>query len=191
MDFEGDSGSTYRARMRRIAGIVLIPGNRRSWRLSRVDGRHSRSDWTLVAGQPAPAIKERLMRSLRYSVAVFGLIALGAAAEHGGRLQPQGPAQVPADPARRGLRYARRRGGHRRLQGRAGDRRSEADRRLRAPRRAGQAAPPVRHHQRRQVPQPVELLPGRLRGLSRERPRRRPDASTNAAGSTAAAPGSR
>ncbi len=85
----------------------------------------------------------------------------------------EGPAQVPADSDRRRVRDPRRPGGDRRLQGRDGDRRQEApsatpSATARESCSAGSSTPTGTAS-----PRPVELLPGRVRGLPRERPRRR------------------
>ena len=59
--------------MMRVARIVLIlHGAAGHGGRAGSMGGHSRSDWTLLAGHARAGHKERLMRSLRYSVAVFG-----------------------------------------------------------------------------------------------------------------------
>ena len=124
-------------------------------------------------GPDVPAKEETLMRALRTSMAAAWLLGIAQAA-----IAAAGPS--PEDllkfrPTQTGVEYETpdRRGGDRRLQGRDGGQRPGAEHRLCPPRRPGQAAAAVRRLQRQRRHGPVELLPGRLRGLSRDRPERR------------------
>ena len=126
------------------------------------------------SGASSPDKKETAMRSLRTLTLAAGLLGMTPCWPCGqSKTTPE--ALLNFKPSLKGVEYeaADRPGGDRRLQGRDGDRRQEAADRLRPPRRAGQAPPPVRRHRRQRPHRPVELLPGRLRGLPRDRPQRR------------------
>src|SRR5262249_3611567 len=109
---ESDSGSTDRARMMGITRIALIPRKSPKGRVERrMSGvtRGATGPW-LLDRQPAPGKKERLMRSLRFFVAVLGLMALvvsrGMAADYAPKdllkfrpTQPGVDYDTPADAA--------------------------------------------------------------------------------------------
>ena len=173
----GDDGRARRAPLARIGELTRsCRGSGKNYKAHTGRARRGRRS-------PGPAQNEEtLMRSLRTSVAAACLIAIAPAfvsAQNEPSKKERDIVQrdiilgfkpilkgveydVPADPA-----------GDRRLQDRDRHQRPEEGDRLRAPRRSGQAAPQVRRHRRQRQDGPVELLPGRLRGLPRERPEQR------------------
>ena len=172
----------------RRSGTLRVsgPGGRRQVTIghARVDASRRAPAWTAggvespgaVRGPGTDRRKETPMRSLRTSLAAACLFAVAPAVAGAQSASPVAKMlqfqpilkgveyDVPADPAAVDACKVET----------VYNAQKKADR-LRPPRRPGQAPPPVHRHRRQRQDGPVELLPGRLRGLPRERPEQRPE----------------